>query len=203
MLCRHYLDRDFPDIAAAVQQFGPSRHVRFLECGCGVGNALFPLVGKYPCLDVVAVDLSARAIALVKVVRPVTLSRHIMDIGPCAHSDNRMCTREPDYLPFVSFSSTLSGCMCSAGYVHSACLSVLCCQSHPLYNTGQVSAHVCDAVCEPLAGIAPSMDLALMLFMASALSPHQLNAAFRNVADTLAPGGVVCARVCLSLSPCW
>ena len=64
--CRHYLDRDFPSIVDVIRQRAGAP-VSMLECGCGVGNALFPLVAKYPSLGVVAVDLSARAIQLVKV----------------------------------------------------------------------------------------------------------------------------------------
>ena len=65
---RHYLDRDFPEINDLVTRSSVSgARVRLLECGCGVGNAFYPLVAKFPCLDVFAVDLSARAIELIKV----------------------------------------------------------------------------------------------------------------------------------------
>ena len=37
-----------------------------MECGCGVGNAIFPLLAAHPTLSVVGVDLSKRAIAFGK-----------------------------------------------------------------------------------------------------------------------------------------
>ena len=67
-MTRHYLQLDFPEInklAAACHASGA--RFKMLECGCGVGNALYPLVARYRGLDVVCVDLSTRAIELVKV----------------------------------------------------------------------------------------------------------------------------------------
>ena len=55
-----------------------------LECGCGVGNALYPLVARYRGLDVVCVDLSTRAIELVKVrLHLPLLRRGVPPSQPC------------------------------------------------------------------------------------------------------------------------
>lgn len=130
---RHYLQQDFPEIHALARTcHRAGTRFKLLECGCGVGNALFPLVARYRCLDVVAVDLSARAIDLVK--------------------------------------------------------------EHFLYGTGQVSAHVCNAVKDPLPPSASHLDLVLMLFMLSALAPGEMPAAIAAVVARMRPGGVLLIR---------
>lgn len=130
---RHYLQQDFPEIhALAARCHKAGSRFRMLECGCGVGNALYPLVARYRCLDVVALDLSSRAIDLVK--------------------------------------------------------------EHFLFGTGQVSAHVCNAVKDALPPEADHLDLALMLFMLSALAPDEMPAAVTAVAARLKPGGVLMVR---------
>ncbi|KAK9828449.1 hypothetical protein WJX72_000046 [[Myrmecia] bisecta] len=55
---RHYLDREFPDLAS-----GP---LTVLEVGCGVGNTAFPLLDLNPRAFIYACDFSATAIDLVK-----------------------------------------------------------------------------------------------------------------------------------------
>ena len=56
---RHYLREAFPELAVA----SPST---LLDCGCGVGNALLPLLESSPELRVIACDISSTAIALLK-----------------------------------------------------------------------------------------------------------------------------------------
>lgn len=58
---RHYLHKVFPGIAPCN---GEKRIL--LECGCGVGNSVFPLLKTDPNLFVYAVDLSPEAIHLLK-----------------------------------------------------------------------------------------------------------------------------------------
>lgn len=123
---RHYLERDFPELAALASSGAP---FRFLECGCGVGNALFPLVRRHRAMHVFAVDLSARAIRLV--------------------------------------------------------------QAHPLCATGQVDAYVCDVTREVLPLAIQHVDVALMLFMLSALHLDEMPVVFSQLADRLRPGGTV------------
>jgi SAM-dependent methyltransferase len=72
---RRYMQREFPDIEAmAATCHAAGTRMRLLECGCGVGNVVFPLVSRYQQLDVVCVDLSRRAIDFVKVWRWLLLS---------------------------------------------------------------------------------------------------------------------------------
>eukprot|EP00941_MAST-03F_sp_MAST-3F-sp1_P006369 g6369.t1 len=58
---RHYLHKVFPGIAPC----NGKRSV-LLECGCGVGNSVFPLLKTDPDLFVFAIDLSSEAIRLLK-----------------------------------------------------------------------------------------------------------------------------------------
>ena len=57
---RHYLRKAFPELSG-----GAGPHV-LLDCGCGVGNALLPLLESSPELRVVACDISSTAIELLR-----------------------------------------------------------------------------------------------------------------------------------------
>eukprot|EP01052_Picozoa_sp_SAG31_P034942 SAG31_NODE_4150_length_3528_cov_4.950714_3_plen_431_part_00 len=71
---RHWLDREFPEIGAIVAKKGTGRNAEsgrndqavLVECGCGVGNALFPLMDAHPSLFCYACDFSPRAIRFVQ-----------------------------------------------------------------------------------------------------------------------------------------
>ena len=56
---RHYLREAFPELAVAGAR-------SLLDCGCGVGNALLPLLESSPELRVFACDISSTAITLLK-----------------------------------------------------------------------------------------------------------------------------------------
>ena len=60
-----------------------------------------------------------------------------------------------------------------------------------MFGTGQVSAHVCNVVCDPLPAAATDLDLVLMLFMLSALGPAEMPSAVRAVVDRMKPGATV------------
>jgi hypothetical protein len=57
---RHYLQRDYPALFAQL----PER-TRLLECGCGAGNTVWPLLEANPEWFVYAFDCSATAVRLV------------------------------------------------------------------------------------------------------------------------------------------
>jgi methyltransferase-like protein 6 len=65
---RHYLEREFPQLVEPVSQENPDVFVakRMIEIGCGVGNALFPLIQRNPHIYGYGVDFSSKAIELVK-----------------------------------------------------------------------------------------------------------------------------------------
>eukprot|EP00696_Hemimastix_kukwesjijk_P013289 gnl/Hemi2/26652_TR8945_c0_g1_i1.p1 gnl/Hemi2/26652_TR8945_c0_g1~~gnl/Hemi2/26652_TR8945_c0_g1_i1.p1 ORF type:complete len:173 (+),score=36.15 gnl/Hemi2/26652_TR8945_c0_g1_i1:51-569(+) len=56
---RHYLLDEFDELRDAVMPV-------LLEIGCGVGNAVFPLLETHPTVRVFACDFSAKAIEIVK-----------------------------------------------------------------------------------------------------------------------------------------
>ena len=63
---RHWITREFPELLRAISEVDDS-HPVLLEVGCGVGNALFPLLEENDALFVHACDFSPRAIEFVKV----------------------------------------------------------------------------------------------------------------------------------------
>jgi methyltransferase-like protein 6 len=71
---RHWLDREFPQINEAIVRNADPRALGraaaattlLVECGCGVGNAMFPLLASHPTLQLCGVDLSRRAVDFVR-----------------------------------------------------------------------------------------------------------------------------------------
>ena len=82
---RHWLDREFPELGEAVASRAAAGATPLLvECGCGVGNALFPLLAAHPVLRAVGVDFSARAIDFVKAnpeFCPARCEAHVRDLA--------------------------------------------------------------------------------------------------------------------------
>lgn len=67
---RHYLHQEFPELNpgdANTLSAKPNEPLFLLEVGCGVGNALYPLLEFNPNLHVIAVDFAASAVNLTKV----------------------------------------------------------------------------------------------------------------------------------------
>jgi methyltransferase-like protein 6 len=63
---RHYLEREFKEIREEIgtEQY---KEKRFVEIGCGVGNALFPLLERNPHItEAFALDFSSKAIDFVR-----------------------------------------------------------------------------------------------------------------------------------------
>jgi methyltransferase-like protein 6 len=64
---RHYIEREFPQIQELDEKSGEFKPKRFVEIGCGVGNALFPLLERNPHIfQAFALDFSAKAIEFVQ-----------------------------------------------------------------------------------------------------------------------------------------
>ena len=64
---RHWCGREFPELLTNLSgEVGSGQEVKLLECGCGVGNLMFPLIQENPGLFVYACDFSHVAIDLVK-----------------------------------------------------------------------------------------------------------------------------------------
>lgn len=57
---RHYLTKEFPPLLEALET--SHRAVKLLEVGCGVGNAIIPLIGRFENLCATGVDFAPNAI---------------------------------------------------------------------------------------------------------------------------------------------
>ena len=76
---RHYLHKIFPALAYTHE----SAMVNLLEIGCGVGNAVVPLMELNPTLNVVAVDFASSAIQLLS-KNPIAIENsHRFRCGVC------------------------------------------------------------------------------------------------------------------------
>lgn len=68
---RHWLTREFPELLQESSSkdvcVGDKQPLTLLEAGCGVGNAVIPLLEENSNLYVYACDFSPRAIELIKV----------------------------------------------------------------------------------------------------------------------------------------
>jgi len=60
---RHYIDREFTELATIKDS---DKTYTFCELGCGVGNAFFPLIERFPNLICYGFDFSPRAIQMIK-----------------------------------------------------------------------------------------------------------------------------------------
>ena len=84
---RHYLHREWPEILANVWESEEQQeYLDFLEVGCGVGNAVTPLLDLNASLRVFAFDLSERAIEILrahplKELHPDRLHPFVYDIA--------------------------------------------------------------------------------------------------------------------------
>lgn len=58
---RHYLERDYPELFAHMPP-----NASMLECGCGAGNTVWPLLEKHPLWTARAFDCSATAVRIVQ-----------------------------------------------------------------------------------------------------------------------------------------
>lgn len=75
---RHYLQRDYPEIFAALPD-----DARILECGCGAGNTVWPLLECFPKWTALAFDCSPTAVQLVAERRHPRVE-HCFVWDPCA-----------------------------------------------------------------------------------------------------------------------
>ena len=155
---RHYLQRDFaPELAPALH-----RPVFLMEFGCGVGNALFPLVHRLPHLYVCGFDLSSRAISLA-----------------CANE----LVESTDRVHLFVFDGTVGA------------LPAFADPRAPADKVARMDRGELPRPSSPWlhgrVALQNGFDLALMLFMLSAVAPDQMASSFRTAASVLRPGGMV------------
>ena len=63
---RHWCGREFPELLSIASDLETPRGATLLECGCGVGNLMFPLIQENPDIFIHGCDFSEVAIELVK-----------------------------------------------------------------------------------------------------------------------------------------
>ena len=163
---RHYLHVVFPELMTNSSCSRDSTEPLYLlEIGCGVGNAVLPLIELNPNLHVIAMDFANSAIEI--------LNKH-----PFTHS----CV---DHLP----SRCLDTSQLTATY------NLINTDNNIVSAVNQrVRTAVRCIVKDFLPVPAVSMDLALCMFVLSAIAPSEQLGALQKIADILKPGGKLLVR---------
>ena len=194
----HRLDAWFSSIEQGV---APS----LLEVGCGVGNFVFPLLEQNKAVRVYACDFAKHAVELVKVRRWMTTTPHALSSpltmpfpppSPCPFLPYHALSVPPHHS--LSFPLTMpfpSPLPCPFLSPYHAWI-VFRGQTNALYDPERCTAFVCDLTRDELAATVPAgtLDLVTMIFVLSAIPPEATVAALRNVANVLAPGGLILFR---------
>jgi SAM-dependent methyltransferase len=190
---RHYLHIVFPELlhgaapptgdGTAPPAVVESNPQYLLEVGCGVGNAVLPLVELNSNLHIVAMDFAASAIEI--------LNRHPF-VHSCVDALPSKCldvTALGDrYLRRNSVSAASSSSGSSSGSSGGdAAVS-------PENANRRVRTAVRCIVKDPLPVPSASMDLALCMFVLSAISPAEQLVALGKIAAVLKPGGKLLVR---------
>ena len=161
---RHYMSDEFIELKT-VRLSGHAATI--LEAGCGVGNSVFPLLEEIPSLKVFAADFAGTAIQLLRSSEP-----YLKYGGKRCHA-------------FVCDLSSTDG---EYALVHNIMPSSSR-APHP-YIVNKVEY----VPCAPEWGPAEGVDLAMMMFCLSAVSPEKMKQAVSNVAKVMRPGGVLWFR---------
>lgn len=200
---RHYLHLVFPELLGGSAQTDTSESapLHLLEVGCGVGNAVLPLIEINPNIHVVAMDFARSAIEILN-KHPFVVSCFDEDIaGP------------PTFVHGITTHSTANSNAPASTGGDSSTESTA--HEHVQRNecnqhTGSTSSNeqeLSDALAkrrvrtavrcivkDPLPVGAASMDLSLCMFVLSAISPTEQLVALRKIADVLKPGGKLLVR---------
>ena len=169
--------------------------LNLLEVGCGVGNAVLPLIELNPCLHVVAMDFAKSAIDI--------LNKH-----PFAHScvDNETVSVEAAHARYLqeatnkimnsisNESSEYTSNIARSGGSSSTCTTTTMANTDVNTNNRRVRTAVRCIVKDALPVPAQSMDLTLCMFVLSAISPEHQLLALRKISDALRVGGKVLIR---------
>jgi methyltransferase-like protein 6 len=121
---RHYLHVVFPELASSPSN-EDTKIIKLLEVGCGVGNAVIPLLDLNPQLDIVAIDFARSAIELLQAeILTLELDQPINNDLPSTNNSNnnsnprrkgnisaRVCDVTKDDLPVDENSVDLILCM--------------------------------------------------------------------------------------------
>lgn len=196
---RHYLHVVFPELLTGAESVVP-KSTYLLEVGCGVGNAVIPLIDLNPNLHVVAMDFAQSAIQI--------LNKHPYTHSCIDHLPSKCLSAADvtdDYQNHPPLGTAQVTTNLSKGDHHVG-------EGENTTQAGQMSAQdttnspennrknrrirtaVRDIVRDPLPVPAVSMDLALCMFVLSAIAPAEQLVALRKIAEALKPGGKLLVR---------
>ena len=170
---RKWLFHEFPILAELTAEECPSATgsgaVRILEVGAGAGNTAFPILeaNKNPNLVIHACDFSKKAVDLIRsnpAYDGTTIRADVWDLA---------ATKEVE--PGTANASDIS----PTSQSHSRPQSRPQSRPEPSLPPGVAAG---------------SLDIAILIFVFSALAPSQWTAAIRNIYTTLKPGGHVLFR---------
>eukprot|EP01032_Pedospumella_encystans_P011779 gene11779-13672_t len=174
---RHYLHIVFPELLRGVDDTSsPVEPLHLLEVGCGVGNAVLPLIEINPHIHVVAMDFAKSAIEI--------LNKHPF-VWSCIENDGLNTET-------VTTPSTTTDSITQEGLSNSTLTSSNITGSR--YPKRRVRTSVRDIVNDPLPVPNGSMDLTLCMFVLSAIAPAEQIVAIKKIADGLKPGGKMLIR---------
>jgi SAM-dependent methyltransferase len=213
---RHYLHLVFPELLQGADTTA-SAPLYLLEVGCGVGNAVLPLIELNRNIHVVAMDFAQSAIEILN-KHPLTHScidktptrclteadlgdKYLSQLQESSGPNNRgessqSSTDGPGDIAGSAPQSASGGNVINEG----TDVSVKSDMQHSAFDTATTSRNrrvrtaVRDIVRDPLPVPAVSMDLALCMFVLSAIAPAEQLIAMRKIAEALKPGGKLMVR---------
>lgn len=111
---RHYLSKEFPLDKLFKEMDASSKRtkMRFMEAGCGVGNAMFPLANVYgQSIEIYAFDFSKRAVEMVrkhKDFKPESMKAEVVDLvhDPIPEA----FPKEMDFISLIFVLSAITPC---------------------------------------------------------------------------------------------
>jgi len=169
---RHYLHIVFPELLQGADDTTANpTQLHLLEVGCGVGNAVLPLIEINPNIHVVAMDFAKSAIEI--------LNKHPY-VWSCIENDGQ----NSETITTPSTTDTDSVTTATTTNI----------TSDPRDPKRRVRTSVRCIVNDPLPTSAESMDLTLCMFVLSAISPAEQVVALRKIASVLKPGGKLLVR---------
>jgi len=179
---RHYLHIVFPELDPAIPwQFNAcddADHtpLRLFEVGCGVGNAIIPLLEMHSRLHVHAVDFAKSAVAILR-SHPLAL------------------------LQKTSVEPYSSQAACGTSYANAtttkapaATVAPTSTRTDTVTDVCRLQVDVCDVAREELPAPRASQHLVLMLFVLSAIPPALQQGVLQKLYDCLVPGGKLLLR---------
>lgn len=209
---RHYLHLVFPELLRGSDQSESAGSepapLHLLEVGCGVGNAVLPLIEINPNIHVVAMDFARSAIEILN-KHPFVLSCFDEDIaGPVTHgssvnsnvSNGDSGEGNPTMSNDINSNSNSIAASSDAQLSGNSGAPPLEQDSAPELSEADVAAKrrvrtAVRCIVKDALPVGPgSMDLSLCMFVLSAIAPAEQMVALGKIAQVLKPGGKLLVR---------